>query len=732
MRKIIVSAFTLIIYCAALGQPLWQKKIDNAQLLLCQKDSNQNCIINAGNNPETNLVITSYVITKVDAWQQLITNTTTYSNNDKVRYLRMLLNYVNTFNYYTKNKSRNRDYTINLARDLFANFDAILRAHAKQQSLADIIKPLSYLAAQIITEEETAPLALGYADAKDVLIMKDAAVHPERIMSILNRYPNLPNADSLLTIAAISNHDKIYDFAQCTKCGIYTKLKESTNPLVRTIFTMAQMESGRSLTPFLDAISKNEITIDSINKLQANPVLYYRLLVNTRIKYAQKLAAGEEIIALTNFNDKIKEQALLFVKQINDAHTKPDGVRFATLVPLNSKELYYVAVYGIDELFTSSFNRGVFAQFTSKLGGVSTYQLMQQVNNDYFRKFVKICANYNRLGDFLKLMPDSSGREVISNFVSNLVTNDNLQDIEDAVDVADAYAGIGATPSLKNISDLMLLKVKQYQQQYASSDDVKSETVYRLFDIIFNSYKDTSSVLSNKLNISPINKVTYSTLATKADKTVVKLYFYGDEDKDGQSSFQNFMGIFNDRSRWSVKPNPYYVEVNSIKGKPIQIFANRALYDPTKQSDPDDTAKLKMCHYMEKQKLVPTFVMHRGHSYHVPITLEYMERYDTSAKLIVLGSCGGYQNLQKVLLICPEAHIVSSKQTGTMRVNDPLLQELFADIGAAKTIIWPTLWPRVKARVGGGDAGEMFDEYIPPNRNLGMIFIKAYKKQMNL
>jgi hypothetical protein len=728
MKHLRLILVFLTIQLSITAQELWQKKIDVEQKVLCKKDSNNNCTITISSNAEVNLIVTSFILDKVDDIQKNLTNNKTLTNNDRVKYLRMLLSIVNMYN--TAARSRNKDFNANLAKELFTNYDKIIEAINNKNNLSTIIQPLGYLASKLILETEFIQSANGYADAKELLLLKDCTVHPDKILNIINANPNFKYADSLIALAAYRNQDKIYDFAQCIKCPIYNKLKNHTNTLVQTLFKMAQMESGRALTPFLDAISRKEITMDSINKIQNNPHQYYKLLVNTRIQYAKRLNNEEKVLAINNFNEKIKEAALDFVKEINEAHTKPDNIRFAPIVPLNSQELYYMAVYGIDELFTSSFNKGVFAQLITKLNGVSTDKLLGQVQNDYFRKFIKISANYNKLAIFLKLMPDSSGKVLMNNFISDLVTNDNVQDVEDAVDVADAYVGIGVTPELKSISTQILNKVKEYKTQYKNEENIKGETVYRLFDLIFKSYGDTAVDLSSQLGLPPINKVPYAVLAPK-DKTVVKLYFYGDEDKDGQMSFANFMGIFGDKTKWKVDGNTNYVSIKSLKGKAIEIYANRPLYDISKKTDPDDSAKIAMCAFMEKQGIQPTFVMHRGHSYHVPITLKYMEQYDTAAKLIVLGSCGGYQNLQKVLEICPDAHIVSSKQTGTMYVNDPMLREMFADIGQGKNIVWPEIWPRIKANIMS-DKLEMFEEYIPPNKNLGMIFIKAYKKEMKL
>ena len=49
----------------------------------------------------------------------------------------------------------------------------------------------------------------------------------------------------------------------------------------------------------------------------------------------------------------------------------------------------------------------------------------------------------------------------------------------------------------------------------------------------------------------------------------------------------------------------------------------------------------------------------RGHSYYLQETIN---RLPSTAKIVLLGSCGGYQKLNDILNICPTAQIISSKQ----------------------------------------------------------------------
>lgn len=127
------------------------------------------------------------------------------------------------------------------------------------------------------------------------------------------------------------------------------------------------------------------------------------------------------------------------------------------------------------------------------------------------------------------------------------------------------------------------------------------------------------------------------------------------------------------------------------------------------------------------QNLKPTIVIHRGHSYHLQYTLRQLA---PTAKIVVLGSCGGYNNLNEVLSVCEDAHIISSKQVGSKTVNEPILQSINNSLTAGKNIEWIPLWKDLSSRFRDEASKEKFDDYIPPYKNLGAIFIKAYRKAM--
>jgi hypothetical protein len=92
-----------------------------------------------------------------------------------------------------------------------------------------------------------------------------------------------------------------------------------------------------------------------------------------------------------------------------------------------------------------------------------------------------------------------------------------------------------------------------------------------------------------------------------------------------------------------------------------------------------------------------------------------------------LGSCGSYQYLDAVLGICPEAHIVSSKEVGTRLVNEPILRIISESLRRGEGVDWIKTWKQLTAQLNNGYVKERLENYIPPHRNLGALFIKAFR-----
>ncbi len=638
----------------------------------------------------------------------------------KIKYLRSLETMIRGYN----NNYRHKDFPPSMAPALFDAFVSAMDLDRNSQSIEPVISENTYGTGKILVDCFLLPVEnSGIKSSRIILIRKYCDLHPEEIFVILTANPDLPFADSLIITGGKKNIRKLYDYASGNSV-LAKRIRNSPDSVIRMVGRIASSKSGQLYLPFLDNLINHRITIAEINKVKDNNLLYYKLLVQTRMDYAARMLPPQldtalEMEALTTMlENKGKD---VFVREINALHDKPASIRFKILDPLTPAELYYLVVLSEDEIYTSSY-LGVYDRIFQRMRVPRGDSLIMEMHGDYFRKFIKMAAAYNKLDYFLATMDKDNAATIMKAFIIGLERVNE----EDAVDVADSYSSIyDKNPPL---AAFVLNEVKWNYKRNLLNSDKRGTVIYHLLEALFESADSTNPAdLSAKLGIPPVYTVNYDSLKDDSGRVIQQVFFYGDEDKDGQHSYQDFLGLFLKKPEWKVTVNPTkeWIMIQSIKGKPVWIFANRPLYG---EDDPDDKAQHHLDDYLYDNKLQPSIYIHRGHSYHVRYTLKQIQ---PSAKIVILGSCGGYNNLSEVLSISPDAHIISSKQVGTKSVNEPILQAINTDLLEGSNIDWLPIWKGLTEKFRKDPvARERFDDYIPPYKNLGVIFIKAYRNAM--
>ena len=88
-----------------------------------------------------------------------------------------------------------------------------------------------------------------------------------------------------------------------------SRIRNSTDSLISTWSKIASSRSGQLYLPFLDNLIHHRITIAEINKVKDDNLNYYRLLVKTRMDYAERMLPPQhdtalEMEALTTYAGK--------------------------------------------------------------------------------------------------------------------------------------------------------------------------------------------------------------------------------------------------------------------------------------------------------------------------------------------------------------------------------------------------------------------------------------------
>ena len=164
-------------------------------------------------------------------------------------------------------------------------------------------------------------------------------LHPEEILPELNKNPNMPDADHFIQVAAHRDIRKLYDYA-AARNTLGQKIRNHSDSLVRLIGRMASSRSGQLYFPFLDNLMKNKITLAEIDSVKDNDLLYYRLMVKTKIDYAAQLLPPlrDSAMGMQALTERMANKAKqYFIREINALHVENDErVRFARIDSLTA------------------------------------------------------------------------------------------------------------------------------------------------------------------------------------------------------------------------------------------------------------------------------------------------------------------------------------------------------------------------------------------------------------
>jgi hypothetical protein len=720
-KPLLICCFSLI--CAvSFAQTSYTFKISTDRMLFHDHvDKQQKRLFDkqSAGDESIQLQVTDAMGRRIDGIQESIESDTVLNRQMKVKYLKSLEVLLKG---YVENRNK-KDFPASLAPALVDAFESAMMLDRKNESIEPVIATNSYGVGKLLIECFIYPVENpGVKTSREILLRKYLELHPDEILSVLSKNPNTPLANQFIKVAAYRDVRKLYDYAAARNTLGY-KIRSHSDSLVRMVGTIAASKSGQLYFPFLDLLMRNKISLADIDKVKENDLAYYRLMVKTRIDYSHRMLSrtGDTVLGMEALTERMASKAKqYFIREINSLHAVEDErVRFRRLDGLTPQELYYLIVLGEDEIYTSSY-LNVYKRIFQRMSSPRGDSLLLSVNGDYFRKFIKMAAGYNTLNDFLGKMDQQNATTTMKAFVIKL---ENTNGLEEAVDVADSYSSImDKNPAL---AKYILGEVKWNYERNVANSNKRGVVIYNLLKVLFESADTTKKVdLSAQLGIPSIYGQEYKSLTDDSGRVVQQVFFYGDEDRDGQMSFDNFMGMFRSRSDWKVVSNENFVSITSLKGKPVMIFANKPLLGP---DDPDARAQERLNEYLASNNLKPSIVIHRGHSYHLQYTLRQLA---PSARIVVLGSCGGYNNLNEVLTVCEDAHIISSKQVGTKTVNEPILQSINTNMVNGRNIDWITMWRDLSTKFQDPVAREKFDDYIPPYKNLGAIFIKAYRKAM--
>ncbi len=479
-------------------------------------------------------------------------------------------------------------------------------------------------------------------------------------------------------------------------------LQYSTDPVVKKILEI-NPQLGYHSKPLLllEDVAAGRYTAAQAVQISTDPLKLF--------------AAVTDIISKPNYvgrysiDHEMRDYSLRFVREINDKIASGSSQPFYTVEGFNSTQLYFLMLYGRDEVFASTFN-GLFNRFLQKIPAQNGKAFLQSVSYNRFRDFVSLCSSYDLLEQLLLKFDEGSKRELINRYVSDLEkTQDDLTTI---VLIAETVSNLRDAELLSTIEKNIR---KEYERVSLDSNQVGISIYGVLSSIISDKARSETKwykQVSRQFEVTPAGSLSIGALFGGGNICVEQMYFYNDDD--GRSSYINFLNTYKNQPNWVVEDKSSFVRIYSVTGKQVEIFANKPDYEENGSS--------AIAAYLADRKISPSVIVHRGHSFHTESTLE---KVPATAKLIFVGSCGGFYKLSMAIENAPDAHLIATRQVGTKSINDVMIFALNENIREGRDINWNDFWQKMEAKLG---SNQYFGDYIPPNKNLESIFIKAYYK----
>lgn len=538
--------------------------------------------------------------------------------------------------------------------------------------------------------------------AKDLLLYA-AAMEPDEVLKKVDMYKGKYWSKDILEAATLNAPLSAKRYFNNTSHPVTVILSYSRDSVIRKFISLSR-EAKFETKPFLlfdEMISNNMSLADATTISRDNYALFRELM---------GIVSKKKYIGRYNVEREMNYYALRYIRSINDKIDLPEHERFASVDALSCDELYYMMVYGREEVFDGTF-AGLFSRFQSKCTAVGYWNAKKFVKLPHYRSFIAMCAAYGRLDKFLTLFSPADQKIILTTFASSL--DKERDELSDAATVAETIA---------NTSNNAVLSVLQttLKDSYMSLDSARDYNGMAIYGILCALNKDKAvndkkwfGIMAKKYKIGTLTTMSNASLMS-SNIFVERMYFY--DDQDGRDSYRNFIATFSASPDWKVDQYFSYARIKSVNGKKVEIYANKP--------ELEESGDHEISQIIKDNNYVVGGVMHRGHSFHTEATLV---RVPSTARFVFVGSCGGFYKINTALQRAPDAQVISTRQVGVKQINDPIIYAFNEYVRTGRDINWKVFWDEMHAKLGNSS---LFNDYVPPHKNLESLFVRAYYQIM--
>jgi len=481
-------------------------------------------------------------------------------------------------------------------------------------------------------------------------------------------------------------------------------VNRSNNTTVKAVSGVSRDNYYDRIMPFSLAIFENRISMERVRELILCPQDYYEAFIEEALwLYKNPDPEKKAFLQQPILNTNKTLSNIYFIREINMLHEAPDKTRFQVLNTLTARDLYFLLIGGSGQLYTSSFMY-VYKRFLEKTEKEGLNKFFEDIDYYQFNNVMANISGYGLVDDLVNRLKEEKVAGLIGNYLTGL-TNRRLTDNEIILNAMTLAEVLYEIRHHATIRDILVRQIDEILQQPGLQ-------YFFMHRRMYNGFKD---ILLNKINYKTDD--TYDVLAIKRlqkNSTIVQACFFYD-DEDAASSFSNSTAVF-DNATWDRTDRGNFVVFHSRSGNAMKVYMNK----PNTQIG-FDSAQNEMLFAIEKEGFEATSFIHRGHSYYLH---ESLNKMTSSGQFVFLGSCGGYNEVLKVFQLNPDVNVIVTRNIGSKLINDPLLDRINREMVSNKDIEWNVLWQELTARFQSKLTRDLFSSYIPPNKYIGVKFIR--------
>lgn len=412
-----------------------------------------------------------------------------------------------------------------------------------------------------------------------------------------------------------------------------------------------------------------------------------------------------------------KNKAEEGIVRVNALHEASHKERFESVVNSTPEEIYRMMVLGRSVAYTSTYI-GMMEIFKDKLSsqGKNVYDVMGDLPSSSILTFLEASASYNKVQDAVAMIPRSKWGEII-NQLGNEIDQGNR-------DMSSALIDI-----MHDVDDPKLrAQLEQFVEQKLHSSSQPAKDSYAVIASAYNHQQHAEKIHMDgdpryQFDDRTKGKPQLSQQEIKGKDGVFRQLSIFPGDDDGKASFDNWMRTFGNNGNYRIEKTKDYVKITPKSGEKMELYANIPGHSPESvyhaiggPNGNPNTVEIDM-------------LVNRGHSYNVEDT--FLPFVSSNNSLVYLGSCNGYGAVDLVHTVARNAEVIATKETGTMRVNDPMLLHMTEQVRNGRPIVWEKERTYLSTLGSDDKSG-----YLMPDTNTALIvgkhtqFLQEYDKTL--